>query len=268
MNAMRQFRVLAVGFLAVIFGLVACDSINPFDPKNENNRYTASESFSYIVNTEDQSRLVLKAINGPVEIIGSAEIDRRVEVWGERIVVARSRDDAQRGLARLQVSLRSSRNEVNVETLQPNDNNEYRIVYHIRLPQTWNTSVVNSNGEVAVDSIRGRVEITQSNGNVRVRETGGDVVITLSNGQVEGKSTLPPNGTCKVIVSNGQLNYAFPVSTDASFVASVTNGAVSVVNLPLQNSSISRTRVSGTLGDGSGSIDLRVSNGNIAVRGE
>ncbi len=66
----------------------------------------------------------------------------------------------------------------------------------------------------------------------------------------------------------GQINLSIPQSTSASFAARVTTGSISVTDLVLNDQYVTPTIVTGTLGTGSGSIDLQIITGNIRVTGE
>ena len=268
MKTYRNVRLLAVlltgGLLAVQFA--GCDNTGPFDVNN--NRFSAEEPFSFQLNPTDQTHLIVRAINGSVEIIGTSD-SAHVEVSGVRIVQAGSQRDAENYLARLDVNIRMNTGEIEVETEQPSDTNgrEFIVNYQIRVPANWDVDLIHVNGEVEVDSLDGALDINHTNGNIVISDVTGDLYVDLTNGQISAKTANQQPRICRMTIVNGQMIVTIPESTDATFSASVTNGQVSVRNLTMDNLSSRLNAVSGTLGAGQGEITLRAVNGNIDVYG-
>lgn len=66
---------------------------------------------------------------------------------------------------------------------------------------------------------------------------------------------------------NGNLVLDIPESTSAQFAAQVVHGSIGTSNLVLHDVETSPTTLTGTLGAGQGSIDLRTVNGGITAPG-
>jgi len=259
--------LLAVLLILLSMSFFACENVNPWEV--DENKYEVTENFSFTVNLENQFRLDLRSINGPIEIIGMADSDK-AEIWGERTVAASSRREALDDLDRLRVSVSTDNDEVFVETTQPGNTNgrEFKVVYHVRIPATWDVFIKHVNGEIVIETINGFVDINHTNGNIIVEDLAGNLDIDLTNGQVVGKFTsLPPDGTCSVHLTNGQILLTIPKDSDAQLSASVTNGIVQVHDLTLEEMTSSNRSVTGKIGGGSANIQLRTINGNIDVRG-
>jgi DUF4097 and DUF4098 domain-containing protein YvlB len=124
------------------------------------------------------------------------------------------------------------------------------------------------NGTVAVEKISGSLQVESTNGNVDCREILGDCEVALVNGQIECDVVLPIEGSCGLTTVNGNIILAIPDTTSSQLEAKLTNGSVSISGLQIKNMVSSRTSVSGTLGNGGGSIQLTTVNGNIEVQGK
>jgi DUF4097 and DUF4098 domain-containing protein YvlB len=127
--------------------------------------------------------------------------------------------------------------------------------------------VANINGNVRIDSVNNTISIGHVNGNVNLDEIAANTSVNLVNALIVAKVTLPLNGTINMDNTNGGIDLEIPVNTSANFSANVTNGAITVSNLVLQNPISTATSLSGTLGAGQGTITLTVVNGNIDVSG-
>lgn len=264
-NAAGIFLVV----LLSLFAFTACDvRVTDPDDRVANTNYAATESFSFAIAVKNQTRLVLGAINGPVDVVGVPNAVT-ARIWGERRVESESATDAKARLNDLEVRVSDRQDEISVQTLQPDDTHgrNYIVVYHLRIPQTWKLSLGHVNGAVTIDSLNNDVSVKLVNGNVQVREIYGNLTAEVINGQVTGNLTLPVQGTCKASTVNGLITLSIPRTTTAEFSAAVTNGNIQVTNLALDNMVSTPQSVRGKLGNGQGTIALSTVNGNISVNG-
>jgi len=190
-----------------------------------------------------------------------------VEIWGEKIVKSESMRDAEVYLDDLKVRVSKGRNEVIVRTEQPKDSygRNYEVVYHVRIPQSWQVSVENINGEVKIASIKSDIFVGLTNGSIRIADILGNVDIDVISGGISGDVTLPSQGMCQITTVNGKIDLEIPGSTSAEFSASATNGNIHISDLVLHHSNTTKNSITGTLADGNGNITLRVVNGQIDV---
>jgi hypothetical protein len=261
-----KVRLIPILCLFILVALTGCD-VDINEPCRVGcTDYSASESFEYGVNISNQNSFGIYGINGPIDITGGTD-SNSVEIWGEKIVKSDSRVDAKAHLDDLKVRISKSRREVTVQTEQPRDSHgrNYEVVYHVRIPRSWQISVENINGEVDIESIRSDVAIELTNGSVRLTDIWGNVDIEVINGGISGDITLPSQGICQITTVNGKIDLAIPESTSAEFSASVANGNIHISDIVLANLDTTRHLVTGTLADGDGAITLTVVNGQIDV---
>ncbi|MEO5930636.1 MAG: hypothetical protein ABIR47_11940 [Candidatus Kapaibacterium sp.] len=153
--------------------------------------------------------------------------------------------------------------------------------------------------EVAVNVTNGSVETKDITGNLRGQITNGDVTtdatlpehgtcsLTTTNGQIVARLVVPPTATCQLETTNGDVRLEIPKNSSAGVSAESVAGDVKVHNLPFvtKKSDITikednddddeddddddgpGTTFSGTLGSGTGKIDVSVTNGDIGLKG-
>ncbi|MDH3602909.1 MAG: hypothetical protein OEU26_25135 [Candidatus Tectomicrobia bacterium] len=237
-------------------------------PPDRDTDFVAEESFSFDVEVENRSQLRVQGINGDITITGRAG-SNSVIITGTRRVGSDSLQDAQEHLQKLEVNVQPFATEVLVQTVQPplTGGRSYVVNYTITLPNQLAIEVANVNGLVTLDAIDNDVAVNNVNGNVTLMEILGSAQVNLVNGIIDSDVTLPLDGSIDLDIVNGPINLAIPVNTSARFSATVRIGSISVSNLMLPDEISTSTSLSGTLGDGEGTIALETDNGNIRVSG-
>jgi DUF4097 and DUF4098 domain-containing protein YvlB len=231
--------------------------------------FKAEEGFAFEVDGGHRSRLQLQAINGEVSISGSSESDS-VVITGTKRIESASAEDAEAHLPELDVKVRELADEVFVETIQPNGSGgqNYIVDYTIILPKNFEIQVSQVNGIVTIESMTNTVAVTLANGTVTLDDIVGSASVTAINGKIDGDVTLPLDGTITMSTTNGTIVLGIPQDTSAAFSARAGFGdKIRVSNLVLQNEVRTSTSLSGTLGDGQGTIVLTTVTGSIQVAG-
>jgi len=266
MKTIRAMKgpLLVVILVGLILSLSSCHIV---DPDWDRDRDSARNTFSYEIEVEEQEAFKIEGINGDIDIRGTN--DDTVLIWGERIVRADNRDDAEWYLDQLRVRVSTYEDEIYVRTDQPRniENVDFEVIYHVEIPDSWRVNVDHVNGDVLVKTLQNRVSVDLTNGDIGLDEIYGQVWTELVNGDVDADVILSDGDLCRIGVTNGDIRLAIPRDTSAELYAQVTNGEIMLTNLELSDMSSSRQFVSGILGDGDGLVDLRTTNGDIEVRG-
>jgi len=202
------------------------------------------------------------------ELSGSPAAET-ISVDGVRRVESHSVSDAEKRLEGLTVEIDSTETSVEVRTEQPADTEgrDYLVNYTVSLPEVFDVAIVTANGTVTVRSLKNGVVVSCANAEVVGTDIEGTTLMTVANGSIDTEVTLPPGGGVTLGVANGDIHLKIPQSTSAEFAATVANGSVQIRNLTLSNMVTTPTKVTGTLGDGAGSITLDVANGDIIAEG-
>jgi DUF4097 and DUF4098 domain-containing protein YvlB len=104
-------------------------------------------------------------------------------------------------------------------------------------------------------------------GQVLLDEISGSAVVNLVTGGIEAQVTLPEDGMVNLNLVTGNIGLNIPQNTSAEFSAAVVTGTISMSDLVLQNPASTSTSLSGTLGNGEGTILLNVVTGSVSVHG-
>ncbi len=265
-NSLKYFLAL---FLLV--SLNACDSDTVFNSNGgnvDNTNFVAKESFNFAVDVKNQTQVRFDAINGNVEIIGSASATS-VTITGERRVGSESTADAEEYLQKLEVRVTETASIVFVETIQPEKNHGRNFVvdYKITLPENLELNAGNINGNMTIENIKNDVDVGNVNGNIDLKDILGNASAGVVNGRIRAKVTMPQNGNIDMGTVNGNIELEIPQNTSTDFSANVTNGGIQISNLTLQNPVATPRSLEGTLGTGEGTIKTNTVNGNIKTTG-
>ncbi|WP_416839224.1 DUF4097 family beta strand repeat-containing protein [Haloferax sp. DFSO52] len=153
----------------------------------------------------------------------------------------------------------------------------------VRVPADFPvTHASSSNGFIDITGTVGDLEALTTNGKIEVRRIDGFVSLATSNGQITAfdvagvDSVRTTNGSIDVEVrairgdtvlesSNGEITASLAGDLDAELVAQTSTGSVDVSRLSLSESTVSRTQVTGTLGDGGPRLTVSTTNGDIQL---
>lgn len=267
--ATRRLGHSATGALvvAIALGGVACDDDDILGgDRVSNTNFVSEESFSFRLAAGNQSLVTLEGISGNIEFVGVAGSDSFI-VEGERQVGSESIEDAEAHLDELQVEVSALTDELRIRTDQPQQTGgrNYVVNYKVEIPADLEVSVVNLNGNVNITSLSADLVINDINGNITLEEIVANVAAALTNGNITGGVTLPSGGTINMATVNGNITLEVPENTSAAFLATLTNGTISLSGLEFQEIERSTTRLRGTIGGGDGDITLGTVNGNIQV---
>ena len=226
-------------------------------------------SFSESVPVAGHRRIRLDAVNGEIAITGkpgatSVTVTAELQVGSNA-----SRLDAETGLNQLGVLVVEGSDEIFVQTRQPKtmDGRKYVVNYTVTVPSHLAVDVTQDNGHVTVMDIESSLFVEVANGNVYLSDIFGFATVSVDDGSINGTVTLPPGGEIILSTVNGDIDLRIPASTSAELSALVEFGAITWNNLDLLNAVHTIQSLTGTLGDGTGLIDLDTRNGNIDVTG-
>jgi len=230
-------------------------------------KFTVDKTFADDFPVENHIRVNVEAINGEVVVTGQSGANH-VTVTAHLYVGSDTQEDAELHLDDLDVLVTDDTNEILIQTVQPVNLNgrKYRVEYDIIVPNSFEVVTSQTNGSIAILDIQNSVEVSNKNGNVFLSGIVGGVTADVENGGIEGTVVLPVNETIDFSVNNGGLELSIPTATSAEISATVNGiGQIIVSNLDITLST-SRS-LTGTLGNGEGSISLSTVNGTIEIIG-
>ncbi|MDP8201516.1 MAG: DUF4097 family beta strand repeat-containing protein [Candidatus Tenebribacter burtonii] len=147
---------------------------------------------------------------------------------------------------------------------------------------TGKITVNTSNGSITAEDIKGSVIAHTSNGRIRLENITGFVDAITSNGGIQIYNVVSigniktSNGSIKAHIakmsndvdiksSNGSITLYLANSLDADIKASTSNGKIRLHDFTITADNISKSYVSGFIGNGGNLIDLKTSNSNIHI---
>ncbi len=122
-----------------------------------------------------------------------------------------------------------------------------------------------SNGRIIIDGMEGDADAKTSNGSIEIKHMRGAVSAASSNGSISFEGEMPEGSANKFETSNGSVKVRLLGEFGARLTAKTSNGRVKA-NLPNYTAHTQgRGHIEGIIGDGSGELDIRTTNGSINV---
>jgi len=238
------------------------------DDWDHSGNYEASADFSETVGAASRTALHVLGGNGKVEIWGIPGTTE-ITIDAVRRVRSSSQADAARHLDDLQVLVNVNYDDVVVKTLPPDHSHgrTYIVDYEITVPPHLVSRVANGNGQVRIEGMSTDIHVENGNGDVALVDVLGSSWVTVGNGQISTWAFLPDDGRIVNAVGNGSIFLEVQPQVSATFDAKVGNGSISLCDLDLQQMMSTPRQLRGVFGEGDGTIDLALGNGQIHVQG-
>lgn len=128
-----------------------------------------------------------------------------------------------------------------------------------------NVLVENKAGNISVDKVTGNMNLRSASGNISVRGSSGKTIaVEAVSGDVSIDVTEPVVGSLSVRTVNGNAWISIPDGSDAR-VAVTTLRGMAETSIELQDRAQNDQRITGRLGDGTGTIDVSAVTGNVSL---
>ena len=255
-------RRVAVFVLPLAVALAGCD----VSLGNLTARATDEWTHTYPLTAGGEVRIV--NTNGRVDVEGVE--GSTVEVRAERIARGATDAAARELLPRIVIREESKPDRVSLETERMSGimfGAGFEVRYHVRAPKNAVVNVTNTNGQVVVNALAGKVVAHTTNGGVRGTNLTGGVDARSTNGGVSIEMASVGPDRISLETTNGSVTLMLPEKAKATVSASCTNGGITVGALDnFEVSEKSRRHLEGRLNGGGTPIELQTTNGGIRVR--
>ena len=201
---------------------------------------------------------------------------------------AATEEEAMELAEEVEISLEPSGDILAVKIKRPTHliNKSVSVSLDVTVPNETNLELGTHNGSVRITDIAGMVNATTHNGKVTTEKVSGSTVFVTHNGSItctetSGDANLKThNGSAKVFYSeaapavsdisiityNGSIELTSPPDLSARIDASTHNGSIKT-DLPITISgTVSKRKLTGTIGSGEGRLHLETHNGSIRIR--
>jgi len=171
----------------------------------------------------------------------------------------------------------------------------------INIKDAGDTDIVRtSNGSINIENCIGKINVNTSNGSITAEDINGSVIAHTSNGRIKLEniyglaSAITSNGSIQIFnsvnigkvktsngsikahlinmnndidisSSNGSITVYLTKTLDADVKATTSNGKIKLHDFPITVNDISKTRISGLIGNGGNLLELKTSNSNIHI---
>lgn len=255
-------RRVAVFVLPLAVALAGCD----VSLGNLTARATEEWTHTYPLTAGGEVRIV--NTNGRIDVEG---VDgSTVEVRAERIARGATDAAARELLPRIVIREESKPDRVSLETERMSGimfGAGFEVRYHVRAPKNAVVNVTNTNGQVVVNALAGKVVAHTTNGGVKGTNLTGGVDGRTTNGSVSIEMASVGPDPVSLETTNGSVTLMLPEKAKATVSASVTNGGITVGALDnFEVTEKSRRRLEGRLNGGGTPVELRTTNGGIRLR--
>ena len=228
----------------------------------------ATDEWTHIYPLKPGGEIQIENTNGKIEVEGTDAAT--VEVRAERIAKGATDAAARELLPRIVIKEDATPDRVAVRTERMGGimiGASFEVRYHVRAPKNAVVNVSNTNGQVTLTGLNGRVIAHTTNGQVRGDTLTGAVEARTTNGGVNMDLSSIGNDPVRLHTTNGAVTLTLPESAKADISASVTNGGISVGDF--QNLDVgekTRRRFEAKLNGGGASIELETTNGGVRIR--
>jgi hypothetical protein len=156
------------------------------------------------------------------------------------------------------------------------------ISYDIAVPADARLHVSSRSGDQTIDAVRGPVSASSRSGRIRIAHVASEIDIDTRSGDIEvmdqtgdvkvasrsGRTTLEgqPIGTWSVESRSGDVHVRLPAEGGARIDFQTRSGDIDS-DRPIQMSAArSQRRIQGTVGHGSGRLEVRTRSGSVRIR--
>lgn len=229
-------------------------------------RATDEWTHTYPLSAGGEIRIV--NTNGRIDIEGTG--GSTVEVRAERIARGATDQSARDLLPRIVIKEDATPERVSLETEKISGimlGVSFEVRYHVKAPKGAAVNATNTNGQVVLTGLTGKVRARTTNGGVKGDSLAGGVDARSTNGQVSIDLASIGSERITLHTTNGGVVLTLPESAKADLNASVTNGGISVGEF--QNIDVgekSRRRFEARLNGGGTAIELQTTNGGVRIR--
>jgi DUF4097 and DUF4098 domain-containing protein YvlB len=228
----------------------------------------ATDEWTHTYPLKPGGEIEIDNTNGKIEVEGTDAAT--VEIRAERIAKGATDAAARELLPRIVIKEDATPERVSVRTERMGGvmiGASFEVRYHVRAPKNAIVNVSNTNGQVTLTGLNGKVTAHTTNGQVRGDTLTGAVEARTTNGGVNMDLSSIGKEPVRLHTTNGGVTLTLPESAKADISASVTNGGISVGDF--QNLDVgekTRRRFEAKLNGGGASIELETTNGGVRIR--
>jgi len=228
----------------------------------------ATEEWTRTYTLKPGGELRITNTNGKIDVEPSD--GTQAVVRAEKIARAATDTGAQELLPRIEIKEDVSPERVFIQTGRIDGfliGAGFEVRYHVKAPRGVFVNVANTNGQIALTDLDGKVTARTTNGGVTGKGLTGGVEARTTNGGVNIDFASVGKDPISAKTTNGGVSISLPQDAKADLSATWTNGGAQVSpDLKIDVIEKSRRRFEGRLNGGGATIELHTTNGGIRVK--
>jgi hypothetical protein len=144
----------------------------------------------------------------------------------------------------------------------------FEVRYKVALPADARLEMTGTNATLKADGLRGHVKAMVVNGGIELTSMGGPIDAAAVNAHISAKLSQV-TGPVRLESTNGRISLEIPRTAKGSLNARSVNGGITVKGLTMAGEAAGRRirTLESELNGGGPAIDVRVTNGRIAITG-
>ena len=233
-------------------------------------------AFTWTGNIPDGKRILIKNINGAVDVVRSTS--GRVEVTAEKRWRRGDPDDVriERKSIGDDVLICALWNEESTcdengihspRNTKWNNRNDVSVHFTVHVPQGVRVDASTVNGGLSISGVTTDVRASTVNGGIEANSAGGPVRAKTVNGSIKvSMGSIGNADDLEYETVNGSITLELPAAFGAQLELSTVNGRVSTDFPVTVSGTLSPKRLRGTVGDGSTRLRASTVNGSINLR--
>ena len=255
--------------LAPILVLPACIAIGACDIVTADFRSEETAEWSKTYQLDANGRVEISNINGKIDVQPGE--GNTVEVRALKRAKGASSEAAKAALDRITIAEDATPSHIKIETKIERGGGMFnsgglQVEYRVKVPAGADVRFTNTNGNVEITGLKGRINAETTNGRVSARDISGAIDASTTNGGVQVDLAQMPQGGVKLECTNGGIRLNLPRDSKATISARVRNGGISTGDLPIETTGeVTRRRVEGRMNGGGPRIDIEGTNGGITI---
>jgi hypothetical protein len=228
----------------------------------------ASEEWNRTYSLKPGGELRIANTNGKIDVEPSGGTEGLVRA--EKIARAATDAGAQELLPRIEIKEEVSPERVSIQTGKWEGfliGAGFEVRYHVKAPKGVLVNVTNTNGQIALTDLDGKVTAHTTNGGVTGKGLTGAVEARTTNGGVVLDFASVGKEPISAKTTNGGVSISLPQDAKADLSATWTNGGMQVSpDLKLDVVEKSKRRFEGRMNGGGPTIELHTTNGGIRLK--
>lgn len=252
---------------ACALGLLGgCDvTIRDGDIKNVSVHAKATREWNRHYALAEGGRVEIINNNGSIEAVAgpAGAVDIAAVLEAGAMTDARAKEI----LSEIDLEESAAPDHVRVATVRRSGRSGLDVTFKVTLPADARLEMTGSRGMLKADGLRGHVKAMIVNGGVELSAMSGTLDAAAVNGQVSAKIERV-TGPMRLESTNGRIRLEIPKAAKATLNARSVNGGITVTGLSADEGTGRRIRtLESQLNGGGPEIDLRITNGRIAIIG-